>query len=219
MNRRFAIRFIIALVLAGGRVRRHRRLQHLPRPRDPAVFRHHAAAAGDRLDDHGRSRCAGRPGVEAIGTVSAVQGVDLTVETSGIVKEILFKANDRVDAGAVLLQLDDDVERADLEAQKAQTSLAQLALNRALELQKRGVGTDVNLDTAQAASRGGRRASGQAAGGAGPEAADGAVRGHGRHPADRGRPVRDARHGRGDPAGPGHDAGRLHRPRAAARRS
>lgn len=60
-----------------------------------------------------------------------------------------------VDAGAVLLQLDDEVERADLEAQKAQTSLAQLALNRALELQKRGVGTDVNLDTAQAASRAG----------------------------------------------------------------
>ncbi|TIP79605.1 MAG: efflux RND transporter periplasmic adaptor subunit, partial [Mesorhizobium sp.] len=30
------------------------------------------------------------PGVEAIGTVSAVRGVDLTVETAGIVKDILF---------------------------------------------------------------------------------------------------------------------------------
>ncbi|TIU22175.1 MAG: efflux RND transporter periplasmic adaptor subunit, partial [Mesorhizobium sp.] len=30
------------------------------------------------------------PGVEAIGTVNAVRGVDLTVETAGIVKDILF---------------------------------------------------------------------------------------------------------------------------------
>ena len=56
------------------------------------------------------------PGVEAIGTVSAVRGVDLTVETAGIVREILFHANQKVADGAVLLQLDDAVERADLEA-------------------------------------------------------------------------------------------------------
>lgn len=89
------------------------------------------------------------PGVEAIGTVSAVRGVDLTVETPGIVKDILFQANQKVEAGAVLVQLDDAVERADLEAQKAQTALAQLALNRAQELQKKGVGSDVTLDTAE----------------------------------------------------------------------
>ena len=49
------------------------------------------------------------PGIEAIGTVSASQGVDLTVETTGVVKEIMFKANDKVEAGQVLLQLDDAV--------------------------------------------------------------------------------------------------------------
>lgn len=88
------------------------------------------------------------PGVEAIGTVSAVRGVDLTVETAGMVKDILFDANRRVQAGEVLVQLDDAVERADLEAQKAQTALTQLALKRAQELQKKGVGSDVTLDTA-----------------------------------------------------------------------
>ncbi|RUU49339.1 efflux RND transporter periplasmic adaptor subunit, partial [Mesorhizobium sp. M2C.T.Ca.TU.009.01.2.1] len=40
------------------------------------------------------------PGVEAIGTVNAVRGVDLTVETSGIVKDILFHANQKVAADA-----------------------------------------------------------------------------------------------------------------------
>lgn len=90
------------------------------------------------------------PGVEAIGTVSAVRGVDLTVETTGIVKEILFHANQKVKANAALLQLDDAVERADLDAEKAQSVLVQTALTRAIELQRRGVGADVTLDTARA---------------------------------------------------------------------
>ena len=38
-----------------------------------------------------------KPGIEAIGTARALQGVDLAVETAGIVKEILFKANDQVE--------------------------------------------------------------------------------------------------------------------------
>ncbi|PSJ53736.1 efflux RND transporter periplasmic adaptor subunit [Kumtagia ephedrae] len=92
------------------------------------------------------------PGIEALGTVNAVNGVDLTVETSGIVTEIPFKANQRVDANQVLVQLDDGVERADLEATKAQANLDQVTLQRALELQKRGVGTDVNVDSARAAA-------------------------------------------------------------------
>lgn len=90
------------------------------------------------------------PGIEAIGTVSAVRGVDLTVETTGVVKEILFQANQKVEAGAVLVQLDDAVERADLEASKAQAALDQTSLTRALELQRRGVGSEVTLDTARA---------------------------------------------------------------------
>jgi len=92
------------------------------------------------------------PGVEAIGTVRAVRGVDLTVETTGIVKEILFHANQKVAANAVLLQLDDAVERADLEAQKAQATSDQAAFTRAVELQRRGVGTDATLDAARAAA-------------------------------------------------------------------
>ncbi|TIX80354.1 MAG: efflux RND transporter periplasmic adaptor subunit, partial [Mesorhizobium sp.] len=92
------------------------------------------------------------PGVEAIGTVSAVRGVDLTVETAGIVKDILFHANQKVEANAVLLQLDDAAERADLDATKAQAALDQTALTRALELQKRGVGSESTLDSARAAA-------------------------------------------------------------------
>ncbi|RUY85746.1 efflux RND transporter periplasmic adaptor subunit [Mesorhizobium sp. M7A.F.Ca.CA.001.10.2.1] len=92
------------------------------------------------------------PGVEAIGTVKAVRGVDLAVETTGIVKDILFHANQKVADNAVLLQLDDAVERADLDAQKAQAALDQTSLARAIELTRRGVGSDSTLDTARAAA-------------------------------------------------------------------
>ncbi|SDJ24446.1 efflux RND transporter periplasmic adaptor subunit [Mesorhizobium muleiense] len=92
------------------------------------------------------------PGVEAIGTVRAVRGVDLTVETAGIVKDILFQANQKVEANAGLLQLDDAAERADLDATKAQAALDQTALTRALELQKRDVGSESTLDSARAAA-------------------------------------------------------------------
>lgn len=90
------------------------------------------------------------PGIEAIGTVSAVRGVDLTVETTGVVKDILFTSNQKVEEGAVLVQLDDAVERADLAAAKTQVELGKQALDRAQALQRRGVGTDANLDSARA---------------------------------------------------------------------
>jgi len=91
------------------------------------------------------------PGIDAIGTVSASRGVDLTVETTGIVKETLFKANDHVEQGQLLVHLDDAVEQADLAAAKTQVTLDKQALDRAVALQKRGVGTDATLDSAQAA--------------------------------------------------------------------
>lgn len=93
------------------------------------------------------------PNIEAIGTVSAIQGVDLTVETAGVITEINFKANQQVKMGDVLLRLDDAVQRADLEAAKTQAALDQQSLQRAKELQQRGVGSNVSLDTAQAAAQ------------------------------------------------------------------
>jgi membrane fusion protein (multidrug efflux system) len=92
------------------------------------------------------------PGIEAIGTVNAVRGVDLTVETAGIVKDILFDANQKVEAGDVLVQLDDAIQQADLSATMAQAALDKTTLERALELQRRRVGSDVNVDSARAAA-------------------------------------------------------------------
>lgn len=90
------------------------------------------------------------PNIEALGTVSASQGVDLTVESAGIVTEIRFGANEQVKAGTVLVQLDDAVQRADLAAAKTQATLDQSTLERATALQKRGVGSEMTFDLARA---------------------------------------------------------------------
>ncbi|MBN9023371.1 MAG: efflux RND transporter periplasmic adaptor subunit [Rhizobiales bacterium] len=92
------------------------------------------------------------PAIDTIGTVNAAQGVDLTVQTSGVVEKILFTANQRVEQGSSLVQLDDAIEAADLEAAKTQAALDQQSLQRAIELSKKGVGTTANLDAAQAAA-------------------------------------------------------------------
>jgi len=92
------------------------------------------------------------PGINTIGTISAARGVDLTVEAAGIVKEIRFTSNQRVNQGDVLVQLDDAVQRADLAAAQAQATRDQESLDRAVALQKRGVGSDVAVTEARATS-------------------------------------------------------------------
>jgi membrane fusion protein (multidrug efflux system) len=91
-----------------------------------------------------------RPGIEAIGTAHAVRGVDLGVEAGGIVQEILFKANDRVEAGDVLVQIDDRIEKADLAAAQASLDLGQETLARVETLRARGIAPVSDLDVARA---------------------------------------------------------------------
>ena len=91
-----------------------------------------------------------QPGIEAIGTANAAQGVELGIEAGGIVREILFSANDRVEAGQRLLQIDDRVEQADLAAAQAQLELGEATLQRYEGLRARGVVPTADLDVANA---------------------------------------------------------------------
>lgn len=91
-----------------------------------------------------------KPGIEAIGTARARQGVELGVETAGIVREIRFEANDRVKEDQVLVQIDDAIERADLAAANATLNLSQIQLERAETLKARGVSATSDVDEATA---------------------------------------------------------------------
>jgi membrane fusion protein (multidrug efflux system) len=90
-----------------------------------------------------------RPAIDAVGTVSAANGVDLAAETGGIVRQVNFQANDDVVAGQLLVQIDDRTERADLAAAEATLANDQQTLERARQLEERGVSSAVTLENAQ----------------------------------------------------------------------
>jgi membrane fusion protein (multidrug efflux system) len=66
----------------------------------------------------------------AVGSLRAVRGVDLSTEIAGLVRSVNFKSGDEVRAGQVLVELNADVERAQVNASKVAVDLAQITLKR-----------------------------------------------------------------------------------------
>lgn len=90
------------------------------------------------------------PGIDAIGTSFSVQGVDLAIESGGLVREILFTANDQVERQELLVQIDDSSEAAALAAAQAALRVAETDLSRARTLNQRGVSAETTVDSADA---------------------------------------------------------------------
>ena len=92
------------------------------------------------------------PGIEAIGTVYAARGIDFVAEAAGVVRSVNFAANELVEEGAVLIEIDDAIERADIVAAEAAVRVNEQALERAQTLSNRGVGATASVEEAQAAA-------------------------------------------------------------------
>ncbi|MDH4561946.1 efflux RND transporter periplasmic adaptor subunit [Pseudomonas sp. BN411] len=73
----------------------------------------------------------------AIGSLKAFQGVDLTVEASGTVQDVLFLSGEKIKVGQPLIQMDSDVERASLATAEAELSLARVEFERGRSLVSR----------------------------------------------------------------------------------
>lgn len=71
-----------------------------------------------------------QPQLEAVGTVRAVKGADLSLEVSGIVDSINFESGDDVPAGALLLRLRSADDIAKLQSLQASAELAQVTYTR-----------------------------------------------------------------------------------------
>ncbi|MYZ48204.1 efflux RND transporter periplasmic adaptor subunit [Propylenella binzhouense] len=96
------------------------------------------------------------PEIEAIGSLVAAQGVDVASQTAGVVTKVAFNANDQVEEGQLLVQIDDAIERAELIAAQAAIKRDEAQLERATRLEQRGVSSEATLQEAQttlAASR------------------------------------------------------------------
>jgi membrane fusion protein, multidrug efflux system len=79
-----------------------------------------------------------QPTIEQVGTVTAVQGVTLSAEVPGTIKRIAFESGAIVKAGEVLIELDTETERAQLEAAEANADLARTNLESGRTLLESG---------------------------------------------------------------------------------
>ena len=85
--------------------------------------------------------------LRAIGTLVPFLGVDITTEVSGIVKSIEFESGDEIEANALLVELDDRTERANLESAQARFESDNSQYQRLLKLRDQSFVTKNDIDT------------------------------------------------------------------------
>jgi membrane fusion protein (multidrug efflux system) len=91
------------------------------------------------------------PEIEAIGSLVATHGVDVAVEVAGVVKTIEFAANEQVEEGQLLVQIDDAIERADLISAEAAVERDRAQAERVRTLRRNNVSSEATLETATSA--------------------------------------------------------------------
>ncbi|QEL54654.1 efflux RND transporter periplasmic adaptor subunit [Chromobacterium paludis] len=96
-----------------------------------------------------------QPQLSAVGTLTAVHGVDISSEVAGQVRSLHFKSGQDVKAGDVLVQLNADADQAQLRSLQAAAELAATTLKRdRAQLAIDGVSqAQVDADTADLKSK------------------------------------------------------------------
>ncbi len=89
--------------------------------------------------------------LSAIGSIGAVQGVTVTTEVGGMIKEIAFESGRTVAAGDLLVKLDTTSEEAQLRALESQVDLATINVERSRKLRENNTISQSELDTVEAA--------------------------------------------------------------------
>lgn len=97
-----------------------------------------------------------QPELKAVGTLRAVNGVQLAIETAGVVEKVAFNSGEEIQANQILIQLDSSVERAQLESLNATLQLAEVNYARSKSQAKVKNVSQSQLDTDAAALRSAR---------------------------------------------------------------
>lgn len=145
MKKRMAIAIVALLIIFGGSISLHFVKEHLI-AKALANFRpppQTVSAAVAKQDSW-------RPYMQAIGTLDAVNGVNVSNSIEGQVVKITFQSGDVVKKGQLLVQLDISQERALLQQYQAQAELNKVTYERALALRKKNLNSKQDLDTARA---------------------------------------------------------------------
>ncbi|HSH30003.1 MAG TPA: efflux RND transporter periplasmic adaptor subunit [Thiohalobacter sp.] len=144
MIKRLIIVLLLLAVLFGGifgwkYLQMQKMIEQATQPPPPATV---AAAEVERQ--------RWQPKLRAVGSLTASQGIDLTLEVAGVVKSLGFDSGQTAAAGQALLQLDASVDRAVLEGLVAQRKLAQLQFERNQRLRRENSVSQADLDAARA---------------------------------------------------------------------
>lgn len=89
--------------------------------------------------------------IHVIGSLSAIQGVQISAQISGNVTGIDFHSGQKIKAGQKLVQINDTTQLAQLKSDQAAESLAETNLMRTENLIKHRAAAQATLDTDQAA--------------------------------------------------------------------
>lgn len=84
--------------------------------------------------------------LKAIGTLIASQGIDITSEVTGIVKELNFESGQKIEQGELLLSLNNEIEQAALTTAQAQFESANNQYQRSLKLKSQKFVTENEID-------------------------------------------------------------------------
>ncbi|WP_168012912.1 efflux RND transporter periplasmic adaptor subunit [Halomonas salinarum] len=91
-----------------------------------------------------------RPALSSVGSIRAINGVEVANEVAGVVSEVAFESGQRVSKGDVLIRLEDSVDRAALSALEAQAQLANETYTRYSNLLPRNAVSQSQFDEARA---------------------------------------------------------------------
>ncbi|MDQ2993805.1 MAG: efflux RND transporter periplasmic adaptor subunit [Pseudomonadota bacterium] len=91
-----------------------------------------------------------QPSLQSTGTLSAAQGVIVQPETSGRISKIYFNSGDFVKEGTPLVELNNDIIKAELSLNQANLELSEHDFQRKQELLQKHVVSKSDMDAAQA---------------------------------------------------------------------
>jgi|AntDeeMinimDraft_5_1070356.scaffolds.fasta_scaffold00210_17 membrane fusion protein (multidrug efflux system) len=89
-----------------------------------------------------------KPVISAVGSLTAVRGVDITVEIDGRVTAVEVDDGAVVEEGQVLIELDAEGLRAELRGAQAEARLAELELQRQRRLRQQNANSESDVDRA-----------------------------------------------------------------------
>jgi membrane fusion protein (multidrug efflux system) len=91
--------------------------------------------------------------VESVGSLRAVQGAELSTESSGVIARILFENGQEVKQGDLLVELDHETESANLRSAEAEADLARTVYERTKRLRGNNTVPQSDLDAAESQLR------------------------------------------------------------------